>query len=182
MGVVRAANFASQPKRPVALVCVVVWAVALFACGLLIWVFMEATAVRAERDQLNAHRLRLTEEVAAFRALAQDAPNAGEIGDLANRTAFFNALTGPRALPLMDILYLLESQMPAEVRISQLVYDVETGRLSLALQAFDEADLPPALRSLEASANMQDVILERQLRVQQGTRTLVQYDIKAMTP
>ncbi len=182
MGVMRAGNFASQPKRPVALVASAVWTAAILMCGLLVWVFMQATTLRAERDQFVEHRARLTEEVAGFETLAADAPTAADITNLAERAAFFNVLTGPRAMPLMEILGFLEEALPQDVRISQLVYDAESGRLSLALQAFDEADLPPALRLLEASDNLQDVILERQLRLQQGTRSLVQYDIKAHAP
>ncbi|PUB17053.1 hypothetical protein [Yoonia sediminilitoris] len=182
MGVARLGNFASKPTRPVRAVTAAIWALVVLAAGVVVWSVLDVRNLQAERATLSTHQARLTEELAALRDLATDAPTTQEIAALAERTTAFNALTGPRAAPLLDVLALLETVLPVEVRISQLVYDAEAGRLALALQAFDEADLPPALRVLEASDKLDDVILERQLRIQQGTRTIVQYDIRAVAP
>lgn len=179
MGMTTATNFASQPKRPVALVASLLWIAAIV---LLVGTILKLTAAMAdgrELERLAEQKARLQEEIAALSVLAEDAPAQEEILALAGRISQVNALTGARALPLQDVLGFLEGTIGADVRVSQFSYDQETGRLVLGLQAEDETTLPPVLRAIEASPLLQDVILQRQIRLQQGSRNVVQFDVEA---
>lgn len=180
MGMMRSGNFASRPARPVKKVAAVVWAFAALVCIGVVWLLFQTNILWTQSAQLQTHKARLIEETDALAVLAVDAPTAQELSQAAQQTARFNAMTGPRATPLSSVLYYLETNLPQDVRVSQLVYDAETGALTVGLQALTEADLPPALRTLEEAEMLKNVILERQLRVQQGAQTLVQYDIRAV--
>lgn len=180
MGVKRVGNLASQPTRPFRIVTAVVWLIGLALCLGLIWSIWQTRELWEQTDQLEAHKSRLIEETNALAELAVSAPTTQQLSVVGEKIERFNLLTGPRAIPLSRILRHLEENLPADVRVSQLAYDAETGQLSVGLQALEEADLPPALRVLEEAAMLTNVILERQLRVQQGTQTVVQYDIRAV--
>lgn len=179
MGVRRISSFASRGGRPVFAVGGVIWALALACLALLLGAMSDVSRLRDDVAQLSDHSVRLAEQADELRARVANAPDVAALRSQAEQVRAFNALTGPRHMPLVDLLSLLESKLPGGVWISQLSYNVETGRLSISVRTDLEAELPAALRALEGEPVLQDVILERQIRLQQSGRQLAQYDIEA---
>lgn len=179
MGLNRASNFASRKGRPVFAVGATLWALGLAALALLAVALSDVARLQDDVAQLSDHTARLSEQAENLRLQAENAPDVAALKVQSERVQSFNALTGPRRAPLVDLLAMLEESLPRGVWISQLNYNVENGRLSVSLRTDQETELPVALRALEAEATLRDVILERQLRLQQGGRQLAQYDIEA---
>lgn len=181
MGLTRTSNFASKGPRPVVAIGGVIWAVAVATLALLFVALNDVASLRDGLAQTNDHIERLEEQAASLRDQAVDAPDVAALRLQSEKVGFFNALTGPRQVPLTSVLALLEADLPRDVWISQMTYNEETGRLSLSLRTDKDAALPAALRTLEASDTLQNVILERQVRLTQAGRQLAQYDIQAVT-
>lgn len=180
MGVRRQTNLASRRRRPVRLVATLLWAAVAAVIAILAVVVIETGRIEDDLAQVTDHALRLNEQIGGLREEAESAPDIEALRDQSRRVLFFNDLTGERHLPITAVLGLLEEKLPRDVWVSQLSYSAETGRLSLSVQTDDETALPPALRTLEAEDRLGSVILDRQLRLQQGGRQLVQYDIQAV--
>lgn len=181
MGVTRQTNFASASKRPVLAVGMVLWALALAVGAVLVVALSDVVQIRADTAQTADHTARLEDQIGTLRQSAEGAPELGRLSEQAERVRFFNGLTGARRLSMPSVLALLEEQLPSDVWVSQLSYSAETGRLSVSVRTAQETAMPPALRALESDARLADVILERQVRLQQGGNQLVQYDIEAVT-
>ena len=179
MGLSRASNFASRGRRPVFAVGATLWALGLAALALLAVALSDVARLQADAAQFSDHAARLADQAEILRVQAENAPDVAALRLQSERVQAFNTLTGPRRAPVVDLLAMMESSLPRGVWISQLNYNVENGRLSVSLRTDSEADLPAALRALEAEATLRDVILERQIRLQQGGRQLAQYDIEA---
>ena len=179
MGLSRASNFASRGRRPVFLVGATLWALGLAALALLAVALSDVARLQDDAAQLSDHAARLSDQAEILRGQAVNAPDVAALRAQSDRVQTFNTLTGPRRTPLVDLLAVLETSLPRSVWISQLNYNVENGRLSVSLRTDQETELSAALRALEAEATLRDVILERQLRLQQGGRQLAQYDIEA---
>ncbi len=155
--------------------------------SLAFWVIGASTLAAAGLMTLESQRLqRVTERLEAGLVDAPPAPEATdaaiptsrEVADLAGRIAFFNRIVGDRRSEPLEVLAALEAALPAEVWVSTLQYDVATGALTMSLLSSDESRLPEALQRVEGLDLLRSVILERQVRVRQGERTLVQYDIR----
>ena len=176
----RNTNFAKPAHIPVFPVVVVLWLGALAAAAACVWMFLQVSTLKDASARLQEHTGKLQAEVVQLGAAGDAAPSADAIQTLRQRAVFFNELTGLRRAPLAALLIELETQIPTDVWISQMNYSLDSGRLSLSLQADQETRLPPALSKIEGSGLLGDVILERQLRLQQGQRSLVQYDVQAL--
>lgn len=176
----RTTNFASPVRMWVFPVVLVLWVGALGAAGASVWLFQAVAGLREDSAKLESHIKRLRADVGDLREAGNAAPSAVAIAQLSERATFFNDLTGARQSPLPALLEELEALIPPGVWISQLNYAVDTGRMTMSMQAEQETQLPPALSRIEASGLLGEVILERQLRVREGRRALVQYDVNAM--
>ncbi len=181
MGVSRATNFSSKGARPVFIVGSVIWALALAVMALLFSALADVARLRDDTAQLADHSNRLSEQAKTLRRQVANAPDVAALRVQSETVRDFNVLIGPRMMPLVDLLALLEQSVPAGVWISQMTYNVENGQFSVSFRTDQETALPEALRTLEADPDLRDVILERQLRLQQGGRQLAQYDIEART-
>ncbi len=179
MGLKRTSNFASRGRRPVAAVGLVLWALVLAGGGLLWATLSDVARLEDELAQVRDHSARLNDQVAVLETRAETAPDVAALRRQSEAVRNLNALTGPRQMPFADLLALLEDRLPRGVWISQMSYNAENGRLSVSVRTDTESTLPVALRALEGETALRDVILERQLRLQQGGRQLAQYDIEA---
>lgn len=179
MGLRRHSDFSSRSARPVLAAGAVLWALALAVLALLFVSLSDVMSLRAEVAQTRDHSARLAEQAADLVTKAENAPDVAALRRQSERVTFFNALTGSRQVPLTGVLAMLEESLPRGVWINQLNYNEESGRLSLSLRTDTETELPVALRTLEADSGLQNVILERQLRLTQSGRQLAQYDIEA---
>lgn len=179
MGLKRASNFASRGRRPVAAAGVVLWAFVLAGGALLVQTLSDVARLEDDLAQVQDHNARLSDQVARLEINAQVAPDVAELRRQSEAVRNFNSLTGPRRMPFTDLLVLLEDKLPRGVWISQLSYNTENGQVSVSVRTDTESTLPVALRALEGETALRDVILERQLRLQQGGRQLAQYDIEA---
>ena len=180
MALTRETNFASQRARPVRGVATLVWLAGFGLVAALVWAWIETMTLRSQIGRFEAHTERLEAQIAAITPRLADAPSAEQLAAQSEEIAFFNTLTGPRTAPLGQVLGTLAAELPGEVWVSQLTYSAENGRLSVALQAGEEAVMPGALRALEQADLFSAVILERQIRLQQGGRNLMQYDVEAV--
>lgn len=173
----RRTSFAAPAQPPVRLLTALIWLVAI-ALGLWAWdSWARMSELRKNTAQLSA---RLTALAAAEADTpAAPAPSAEALSALVADIDRLNALTGPRPAPLTAVLEGLEALVPEGVWISQMVWSADAARLNLSLQSGAETNLPAALSAIEAAPFLTAVILERQIRVQQGRNTLVQYDIEA---
>lgn len=179
MTAVRATNFAPRARRPVAAVAALLWVAALGAVVAVVWAWSEGARLRSESRQLALHLETVQQEAALLQAEAEGTPEAQALRAQAERVAFFNALSGPRARPLAGVMAALAGALSENVWLGQMTYDAETGRLALQLRSEDEGALPAALARLEALPMLRGLILERQVRLRQGNRALVQYDVTA---
>lgn len=181
MALARTTNFATAKPRPVLLVAVTTW---IIACGLavaLFWAVRETWTLRSEQTRLTGHVERLKADIARLSQRVAAAPSAEDIATQAQEITYYNTLVGSRAAPMPVVLDALAGELPTEVWLSQMTYSSETGQLSLSLQAEDEAMLPTALKVLEQNNLLDDVILQRQIRLQQGRRNFIQYEVEAVT-
>lgn len=176
----RTTNFTSRARPRVFPVALGLWVCALSAAAASVWLMLQVADLGDNSAKLEKHIARLQDEVGDISAAGEAAPSAEEIAALIARVTFFNGLSGERRASLPVLLEALEALIPADVWISQLIYSLDTGRVALSMQAEQETQLPPALSRIEASQLLGDVILERQLRVREGRRALVQYDVNAM--
>lgn len=179
MGLKRQSNFASRGRRPVAAIGLVLWALAVAMAALLVAALADVGRLEDDLAQLQDHNGLLSTQVETLEARARTAPDIDALRRQSEAVRLFNTLTGPRQMPLVDLLALLEEKLPAGTWISQMSYNAETGRLSVSVRTDTERALPEALRTLEIETALRDVILERQIRLQQGGRQLAQYDIEA---
>ncbi len=156
------------------------WALALALFVASGWIFMDARRADATADRLAAHAIRLGQELSEMGSAEVVVPTEAAFVDLANRVERLNTLTGERHTTLLVLLAALERALPGSVWVAQMSYSVENGAFAVSLLGETETDLPIALQQIEAIPQLQDVILERQVRVQSGTRNLLQYDIRAV--
>ena len=174
----RRTNFL-DPRRPrPRLAAVAVWALALAALALLAWSAAEARRLGAVAAQLRSTTSGLRGEIAALEGGAADLPSAAAFAELRGRVERLNALAGPQHAPLPRLIEALERAVPPGVAISQMTYAADTGAFAVSLLSEDEAALPEALRRVEGIDLLRSVILERQVRLRQGSRNLVQYDVQ----
>ncbi len=179
MGLKRHSSFASRGRRPVAAVGLVLWALTFAVAGLLAAALADVARLEDDLEQVADHNARLAEQVKVLKTRAATAPDVTALQRQSVTVRKFNTLTGTRRMPFTDLLALLENILPRGVWISQMSYNAENGRLSVSVRTDAESSLPVALRALEAEAALTGVILERQVRLQQGGRQLAQYDIEA---
>ena len=173
----RRTSFAAERSPRPHLVALVVWGAAVLALGLLAWTVWEARRLDRVAAALSATADGLRHEIAALEE-AEGRPSAEAFSALGARIERLNALTGPRRAPLPRILEALEEAVPEGVRLAQLTYAADTGAFSASLLSEDETALPEALSRIEGLELLSSVILERQLRLRQGDRTVVQYDVR----
>ena len=175
----RRANLSSHRARPTRAVAATLWLAAAGLAAAAVSITATGWGQGGEAAALEGHLAQAREDVARLSAEAEGTPDAAALAAQAERVAFFNALTGPRALPLPSVLTRLAEAMPDRVWLGQVAYDAGTGRLSVQLRAEDEVALPVALARLEAIEDFGEVILERQVRLREQDRTLVQFDVRA---
>jgi hypothetical protein len=177
----RDTNFALRRARPVGAVGTCLTAIVLSLGGLLVAALVDVRRIGDDLEQTVDHSARLAEQIVTLRQQAQTAPDISRLRRQAERVTYFNGMIGPRSLSMVEVLALLEDRLPQGLWVSQASYSVENGRLSLSIRTEEETALPPALKRLESDPALDGVILERQVRLQQGGRQLVQYDIEAVT-
>ncbi len=175
----RTTNFIRPRVRPVRLLTTLVWVLAIAFGGLAAQGIAEIRKLRADAMSLSARINDLAASEAQPETATNSAPEAAEIAELAASINWFNTLIGPRPATVARVLEGLEQILADDVWISQMVWSADQRRLTLSLQSDDETSLPPALSAIESADFLNSVILERQVRLQQGRRTLVQYDIEA---
>lgn len=178
MPIRREVNFADGKRQPVMLVTASLWLAVFALLAAIAWTMGESNALRFENAQLEKHISRLHTELAAQQADMVSAPDISQTKSQMARIAYFNTLSGQRSPPVMSVLVKLESIVPEQVRLSKLAYDVELGSLSISLQSPQDSSLPDVLRQIETA--FASVILERQLRLQQAGRPLLQFDVEAV--
>ena len=174
----RRTNFLEARRPRPRLVAAGMWALAALALALLAWSALEARRLDAVASQLRATTGGLRAQIAALEGGASDLPSAAAFAELRARVERLNALAGPRHAPLPRLIEALERAIPPGVSISQMTYAADTGAFAVSLLSEDEAGLPEALRRVEAIDLLDSVILERQVRLRQGQRNLVQYDVQ----
>lgn len=175
----RRTSFISPSRAPVRMMTALVWALALGLTVTAVLGIVETRALRADARTLSARINELAATEAATGDPAASAPEAGQIARLAADIDRFNAMIGPRPAPLAHLLEGLEASLPADVWINQMVWSADRRTLAVSLQSDDETSLPRALSEIEAAPFLHAVILERQVRLQLGRRTILQYDIEA---
>lgn len=175
----RRTSFTEPVRFRPGLWAVAAWVVALALFGASGWALLEARKADAEADRLEAHGVRLGRELSEIGSSDVAVPTAEAFAELSGRIARLNALTGARQAALPVLLEALEDALPPGVWVGQMAYATETGVFTISLLGEAETDLPIALQRIEAIPRLTDVILERQVRVQTGTRNLLQYDIRA---
>lgn len=159
-----------------------VWLLALALFIVSGFAFVLAWKADVVADRLEGHGSRLSSELNGMNETDGSLPGEGDIAELAAQIERLNALTGIRHAPLPALLEMLEAAIPPSVWVAQLNYSTETGAFSISLLGENENDLPGALRRIEAVPALKEVILERQVRIQSGSRNLLQYDIRASAP
>lgn len=175
----RKTNFVEPVRaRPMPL-AIVIWMIAAGLFALAGWAFNEARAERDTADRFREHVTRLGSELSEIGSSDISVPSEEAFAALAVKVERLNRLTGSRHVALPVLLEAMEGALPPEVWVSQMTYSVETGAFTVSLLGEVETDLPLALRRIEAIGELTEVILERQVRVQTGTRNLLQYDIRA---
>lgn len=175
----RSTNFVEPVRARPWRIALLLWAsaVALFVGSG--WIFLEARRADANADRLGLHAIRLGRELSEMGSADVAVPTEAAFLDLASRIERLNALSGERHTALLVLLAALENALPENVWVAQMSYSVETGAFGVSLLGDSETELPLALQRIEAIPALTDVILERQVRVQSGTRNLLQYDIRA---
>lgn len=176
----RHTNFVEPVRTYSGQIAAVLWALALSLFAASAWMFVEAREVNATADKLGIHAVRLGRELSVIGADDVAVPTEAAFADLAGRIDRLNSLSGERHTSLLVLLSALENALPEKVWVTQMSYSVETGAFAVSLFGESETDLPLALQRIEAIPELADVILERQVRVQSGTRNLLQYDIRAV--
>ena len=175
----RRTSFTEPVRFRPGLWAVAAWVLALTLFGASGWAILEARTAEAEADRLEAHAVRLGQGLSEMGSSDTAVPTAEAFADLSGRIAHLNALTGARRAALPVLLEALEEALPTGVWVGQMAYATDTGAFTVSLLGETETDLPLALQRIEAIPRLADVILERQVRVQTGTRNLLQYDIRA---
>ncbi|MEM1267662.1 MAG: PilN domain-containing protein [Pseudomonadota bacterium] len=172
-------SFVAPARRWPGWVAASAWAIALGGCGVTALSLAEAHRQAGRAERAEAHIAALHPTLLAAERASGPIPTEAEIRELAADISGLNALAGTRHVGLAPLLDALEGALPASVWTQSLTYDVERGTLALSLLSRDEATLPGALAAIEALSLLEDVILERQVRRQDGQDSLVQYDIRA---
>ena len=175
----RRTNFLDPPRARPGLVAAAAWTLVALALALLAWSADEARRLGRVAAELGGTADGLRAEIAALDGRAADLPSAAAFEELGARIERLNALAGSRRAPLPPLLEALERAVPEGVWISQLTYEAGTGAFAVSLLSEDEAALPGALQRIEGVDLLGSVILERQLRLRQGSRNVVQYDVRA---
>ena len=175
----RRTSFMEAPRPRPRLAALAVWTLAALALGLLAWAAGEARRLDRAADRLEAAIDGLRVEIARAEGGAEGLPSAAAFAELRARVDRLNALVGPRHAPLPRLLEALERAVPEGVWISQLAYAADTGAFAVSLLSEDETALPGALQAIEGIEPLGSVILERQVRLRQGGRAVVQYDVQA---
>lgn len=176
----RATNFITPKRRPIKVLSGVCWASGIAAIVFSGWAFEQAQDLDEKAQILTLHE-NLAQEVPPDQLQDAVIPTSAEIADLRERVVFFNTLTGPRHASPDQVLASLETALDVGTWVRTLTYDVQAGSFALSLLSADETLLPGALQEIETLELFDDVILERQIRVRQGQRILVQYDIRGRT-
>ena len=175
----RRTSFVEPPPLRPRLVAAAIWALAALALALLAGSAWEARRLEREGVRVEAAIDGLRGEIAGAEGGARGLPDAAAFAGLRARAERLNALAGPLHAPLPRLLEALERALPEGVWISQLTYAADTGAFAVSLLGEDEAALPGALQAVEGIDLLGAVILERQVRLAQGGRTVVQYDVRA---
>lgn len=175
----RRTNFARPHRAYPGRLALLAWLLAAVLATGAAWAFLEARTSIAAATRLEAHSVRLGTELSTMNSSDISVPTETEFAVLSGRIDRLNALSGPRHVALPVLLSALERALPSGVWVSQMAYSAETGAFAVSLLGETETDLPAALQRIEAIPDLGDVILERQVRVQSGTRNLLQYDIRA---
>lgn len=175
----RSTSFARPTRARPVLAAALAWGLAAAAVAALVWTAVEARRLERLAVGLGVAAADLRLEIEATRGGVSGPPSAAEFEALRGRVERLNALAGPRAEPLPALLEALERAVPDGVWLSQLTYDAGTGAFTASLLSEDEARLPAALRAVEGIEALGSVILERQVRLRQGRRAVVQYDVRA---
>ncbi|MEM9427878.1 MAG: PilN domain-containing protein [Pseudomonadota bacterium] len=173
-------SFVAPSRRWPGWVAACVWAIAVGGGAVTALSLAEAHRQTGRAEKAEAHIAALQPTLVAAERASGSIPTEVEIRQLAADISRLNALAGTRHLDLAPLLDALEGALPASVWAQSLTYDVERGTLALSLLSRDEATLPGALTAIEALDALEDVILERQVRRQDGQDSLVQYDIRAV--
>ena len=173
----RSTSFVEPPRPRPRLAAAALWALAALALAALAGSAWEARRLDRVAAGLGATADGLRAEIAEAQGAA-DRPSAEAFAALRARIERLNAVAGPRRAPLPRLLEALEAELPEGVWISQLTYAADTGAFAVSLLSEDEAALPAALRRVEGIDALSSVILERQVRLRQGGRNVVQYDVR----
>lgn len=178
----RTTSFVAPRARPIWPIALLLLALSAGLAAGTIYLWTESRKFVDNHVQLEKSIARTQSTIERLSADEEAMLNHEELQTTAAEINFFNALSGQRHGTIFSLLEGLERLVPAKVWLHQLTYDAENGKLLLSLRAESEIDLPQALSRIESDAAFNQVILERQLRVQQANRALVQYDIEAVVP
>lgn len=181
MDVVWKSNFASKPRRPVKAITAALGTVAIISLATCLWATFQVLDIREALDDTAFQHALLQSQLDGLEGSASQAPDRESFAQQSERIQFFNDLTGPRAVDVAPVLVGMEAALPPDVWASQLSYDAESGRFAISLQSQKESSLALAFKALEDSGTLQDLILDRQVRLQQGGNQIVQFDIQAHT-
>ena len=175
----RTTSFVSPARaRPVRL-GLLVWVLAVVFFGIAGWAFVQARQVQDSAEQLRAHAVRMGQRLSELGTASESIPSEAAFRELTERVRRLNTLVGDRSAALLVVLTALEEALPPVVWVGQMTYSAETGAFAVSLLGESETVLPQALQRIEDLEILTDVILERQVRIQSGARTLLQYDIRA---
>ncbi len=180
MVIVRQTNFATGKPRPVARIATIVWTAVFLCLALTWWVIADLAAVEKQIALFQEHQEKLANDVAAQNDKAEGVPSDQDYAALQSRVEYYNSLSGQRSAPVLEVLKVLGTIIPKDVRLSKFVFDEESGRLVIALQTENDAELPQLLERLEREASFSSVILQRQVRLQQEGKQLLQFEIEAI--
>jgi Tfp pilus assembly protein PilN len=173
----RGTSFVEPPRIRPRILAALVWTLAALALAALALSAWEARRLERVSAGLRDAADGLRHEIAGAQGAA-DRPSAAAFAELGARIERLNALAGPRRTPLPRLLEALEEALPEGVRIAQLTYEADTGAFAVSLLSEDEGALPEALQGIEGIELLGSVILERQVRMRQGGRNVVQYDVR----
>ena len=176
---IRDRNFVKSHKPKVWLVTSIIWSTLFVSVFLAVQLSSAVFQMQEHSDKIALHIAELEKEVVAMRTAEQALPGATEFVELQRQVSFFNDLVGSNYVPVTKGLETLEEILPEGIRLSKYHQTANGGLIIISIQSENEETLPPVLSKMEDVPAFQSVILERQVRVREGDRNLMQFDVKA---
>jgi hypothetical protein len=170
-------NFTAPIRALAVRTALTVWALALVLAIAMVALWVDAAAIRAQREE-STDRLAQLEARRGTLGAQPATPSAGEIAALQTRVATVNALSVTGGRQIVALLALFEELLPSDAWLVSLSHKARDGEIVLVAEAAQAEQLTQFLLSLEKSSHFSEVLLSRQTPLVAEGHRGVQFELR----